>query len=218
MERFSKREAISFGWDTMKANFWFWVLILLAIIVISGILQVPSSYLDNKVHWAVLFLIGLIAYLIQVVIYMGEIRIVLKFCDLQEPAFKDLFTTWRPVFKVFIASVLYGLITVVGLVLLIIPGIIWAIRFQFYMYHIIDRDSGPIEALKQSFIFTKGHTWNLFLLAIIIFGINLLGFLALLVGLFATIPATAIAHGYVYRRLFPANQVIPTQQGPVIYS
>lgn len=217
-EQFSKSEAIEFGWNTMKKNFWFWVLILLTIGIISSALQAPGPYADKHDYQGLAVLTGLLAYLVQLVFQMGQARIVLKFCDKNQPDYVDLFTTWRPLLKVFLAGLLYGLIIMAGLILFIIPGIIWAIRFQFYLYHIVDRDSGPIEALQQSFALTKGHTWNLFLLALLMFGINILGFLALLIGLFATIPATTMAHGYVYRWLFPASsQSTPINQGPIIW-
>jgi uncharacterized membrane protein len=60
---------------------------------------------------------------------------------------------------------------------------------------------GPVEALKQSGALTQGAKWNLFLFGLLLCGVNLLGALVLLIGLFATIPTTMVATAYAYRRL-----------------
>ena len=84
---------------------------------------------------------------------------------------------------------------------MIVPGLIWGVRFQFFGYLIVDQKLGPIEALKRSATITKGSLWQLFSLWNVIALINLLGVLCLLVGLFATLPVSMIAMAYVYRKL-----------------
>ena len=75
------------------------------------------------------------------------------------------------------------------------------IRFQFYQYLIIEKKSGPIQALKTSWRMTRGSAWNLFILWLIIIIINLAGALALGIGLFFTVPTTMVAMAYVYKKL-----------------
>ncbi len=111
-------------------------------------------------------------------------------------------------------SILYGLMVLGGLILCVIPGIYLAIRFSFYGYLIIDRDTGPVGALKRSWEITRGSTFELFLLGVVFFGITLLGVLACVVGLFAAVPTIWIAHAHVYRRLeygAPASQAAPAE-------
>jgi len=91
--------------------------------------------------------------------------------------------------------------------LLIVPGIIWGIKFWFFDYFVIDKGLGSIEALKKSSAITEGHKWNLFIFFLVITGINLLGAIFLLVGLFATMPITMIVAAFVYRRLL-AQKVV----------
>jgi len=70
-------------------------------------------------------------------------------------------------FPVFLFGlILYTLITLVGTILLIIPGIIWGIKFQFFGYFIVDKGLEPIEALKRSAAITKGVRWSLLFLAL----------------------------------------------------
>ena len=103
--------------------------------------------------------------------------------------------------KYILSLIIYGLIVLAGLILLIIPGIIWAIKFQFFGYFIVDKGLGPIESLKQSAKITKDTKWTLFLFGLLSGLINLLGALLLLVGLFATVPTTMMAKAFVYRKL-----------------
>jgi uncharacterized membrane protein len=48
---------------------------------------------------------------------------------------------------------------------------------------------------------TSGLTWQLFVYGLIVMGINILGFLALLVGMLWTIPTTQLATAYIYKHL-----------------
>jgi len=80
-----------------------------------------------------------------------------------------------------------------------VPGIILALAFIFSSYLIVDKGKGPIEAMKESWRITKGHWWKLFLLVLAIIGLNILGFILLLVGLLVTIPVSMIALSHAYR-------------------
>ena len=130
---------------------------------------------------------------------------------------KGNFQTFSPVilsfFDYLIGSILYGLIVVVGLILLIIPGIIWAIKFQFFDYLIVDKGLGPIDALEKSSDITRGVKWDLFAFGILLAIINILGFLCLVVGLFVTIPVTLVAMAFVYRELLPetSQEYVPNR-------
>lgn len=66
---------------------------------------------------------------------------------------------------------------------------------------VVDRGLDPLEALHRSSVLTEGTRFRLFLFLLLCFGLNVLGALAFGVGLLFTIPATALAFAYVYRRL-----------------
>jgi len=94
---------------------------------------------------------------------------------------------------------------VLGLVGWMIPfailSLVWAIKYMFFGYFIVERGLGPVKALQQSNALTKGAKWDLFIFGLLLCGINLLGALVFLIGLFVTIPTTMVAIAYVYRRL-----------------
>jgi len=95
------------------------------------------------------------------------------------------------------------------LFLVLLPlTVIWAIKYQFFGYLIVDRGLGPVEAIRKSAGVTDGAKVDLFLFGLLIAGINLLGMLALVVGLFVTLPLSLIAYAHVYRRLSGAAPVV----------
>jgi uncharacterized membrane protein len=101
-----------------------------------------------------------------------------------------------------LASILFGLMLFVGLLLCIIPGIIVAIIFMFYGYLIVDNPTlGPTDALRKSQEITKGRLGELFVFGLALFGINLVGAILCGVGLLFTYGITAVAVAYAYRTL-----------------
>ncbi|HUL81988.1 MAG TPA: hypothetical protein VL131_07595 [Gammaproteobacteria bacterium] len=60
----------------------------------------------------------------------------------------------------FVAGLLAGLVTGVGLILLIIPGLIFMIWFVFAPNAVIVERVGPIEALGYSRALVRGHWWR----------------------------------------------------------
>jgi uncharacterized membrane protein len=92
--------------------------------------------------------------------------------------------------------------------LLIVPGIIFFIMFQYYGYFIVDKKMGPVEALKASAALTKGVRWKLFGFGLVIGLLNIGGALLLLLGLFVTIPVSQMAIAHVYRKLLPQTQFV----------
>jgi hypothetical protein len=93
--------------------------------------------------------------------------------------------------------------------LFILPGIFIGIRFSLFSYFIIDQNAGVIESLKMSYKVTENHTWNLFLLCLLvaiitsvpkmIFSLFSIGWISYI---FA-IPFSALVYSYFYRSLVP---------------
>ena len=200
VKKFSIKEAVSFGWKVTKANLVFLIAIQIVVLLISVSLGVGEELFEEYYPLLsfILFFAGLI---LEYTMDMGIIRISLRLCDNQETELLDLFSC-IPLFpKFLIGSILYWLIVIGGLILLIIPGIIWSIKFGFFGYFIVDRGLGPIEALRKSSKITEGAKWDLFILDLLLFGIFLLGVVALLIGAFVAMPITWIASAWVYRKL-----------------
>ena len=198
--KFSKKEAISFGWAKMKENFWFFFLLILIMWFFQFAPEITDRYFkENYPILAVIFKI--IFSVISVIISIGFLKIVLEIHDNKQPRVSDLFSSYKLFFRYYFASMLYALAVFGGLLLLIVPGIILAIRCQFYGYLIVERKAGIISSLNKSFSMTKGNGMNLFLFMLLSMGIMLLGILALVVGIFAAFPTVFMATTFIYRFL-----------------
>jgi uncharacterized membrane protein len=200
MQKFSIEKALRFGWDTVQKNLVFLVGVVLFMALISYFPLIIEMYARERVG-GYLILFRIVSSFLQVVMSMGLIRISLRFVDNQEADTKDLFSCFHLFFRYLIASIIFAVFVLLGLVLLIIPGIILALKFQFYDYFIIDKELGIMESIERSGKITEGALWELFLFTLVLFGINILGALCFIVGLLVTIPISMVAMAHVYRQL-----------------
>lgn len=66
---------------------------------------------------------------------------------------------------------------------------------------IVDQESGASESISQSWAITKGHFWFIALLFLVMLGLNILGAMALFVGLLFTVPFSSLILIIAYRHL-----------------
>jgi len=160
----SKTEAVGFAWKTVTGNLrLFTILCLLP--VLSGIVTQLFFLisLTSKQYWLVVT-VAILSWAPIMIFAVGVINISLKFSKGENATVSDIFS-WLPVFfKLLAGQILYLLIVLGGTILLVVPGIIWGIKFSFFSYAILDKKMGPIAALKESARITQGNKWNLFLL------------------------------------------------------
>lgn len=210
MSKFSITEALSFGWNTTRHNFGFLLKVMLVIVGINFVSQILPNIDPDSMLLLLLVISGSIAGLIlQLLIDLGLMAICLKFVDNQTPVLKDLFSLHALLVKFFLASLLVGICVMLGFLLFIIPGVIAALRLSFFGYLIVDQKLDAIAAIKKSWRITQGATGQLFLLALAAVILNILGVLALGIGLLVTIPTTMLASAYVYRKLLATTTTIP---------
>ncbi len=199
-KKFLKGEALSFGWETAKANIGFFVVFLLLMWLAQVIFTAPSGSWWGKVYfWSpILYLLNMV---VSVFINLAVVRVVLRFNHGETAELSDLWMGYPQFLDFLVGSILYGLLVFAGLILCVIPGIYWGIKYQFYGYCIMDKNVGPVEGIKMSGRLTQGSWWNLFWLGLLQGCVVFLGMLACLVGLFWAMPTAMIAHGYAYVRL-----------------
>lgn len=202
MSKFSKKEAIQFGWGTAIKNLRFFILLVVVYIGVQIVFSVLNSIFKNASF--VLFIVKLISWFVGVVVSIGLIKIALSFVSGTKAKIEDLFSGYKNyglVFNYFLGSLITGIIIIGGLILLILPGIYFAVKLQFVTYFIVDKKQDFVTAIKSSWNVTRGEFWNLFLLGFLLFGIFMLGVVALVLGLFIAIPTMLLVHAYVYRKL-----------------
>jgi hypothetical protein len=199
-ERFNLGEAVRFGWETMKKNILFFTAILIIAFLIKSVPGAIAKFAGAEFPFISYALI-LTGWLLGFIVEMGLVKISLQFCDGIKGKLDDLLSSFDILLPFIAASILYTMIIFAGMLLLVVPGIIWGVQFTLYPYFIVEKRLGPIEALKASSRATMGAKWDLFLFGLLLGLINIAGFIFFVVGLFATIPTSMVACAYVYRRL-----------------
>jgi uncharacterized membrane protein len=207
MPQLSVGECIQFGWETFKkrpgiliAGF----LIAIMLPAIPGAIF-PMPHAEPGVPppppSAAAIIAAIVGFVLSLFLMLGAMTFALRAHD--DVASVELADLWnpQPFWRFVGAEILATLIIIAGLILLIVPGIIAAVGLAFVPYLVIDRGDGPISALTESWRITNGHKWRLFLLALAMIGINLVGLLALIVGLLVTVPVTWLAGTRAYRIL-----------------
>ena len=171
---------------------------------VFGGFDTSSDFSDSFSAWRILgsLVTAVVGYLINAALIRGALHEI----DGNKPAIGSFFQ-FGNVASIIIASILVGIMVGIGFVLLIIPGIVLAFLTWWTLQFVIDRNEDAITAIKSSFKAISANAGPLFLLALALFGINVLGLIACLVGLLVTIPVTIIASTYAYR--------ITTRNAPV---
>lgn len=209
MPALSVGDCISYGWETFKKRPWLLIGALLLSLVIAGIPGMfgpqpeigPDGKLIPPPVTAPYVIASLASIVVSIFVAIGLITFALRAHD--NIAGAQIADLWNPgpFWRFLGAHILTTIVVVLGFIAFIVPGIILGIGLGFVPYLVVERGLGPIEAMKESWRITKGHKWQLFLLLLALLGINLLGILALVIGVFVAIPVSMIAFTHAYRTL-----------------
>lgn len=191
-----------------KPDFGFWVtmlfLLLFSVVFSLGFYKLCLDIVDGKDAEFSAFKEGLKklkTYLVLVFIYLGFIIVV-----------SVLFTF---VFLLIVLvsgahnyaaamnpeSISKSMVILIPLAIFWIAILLFLIRFMYAPIIIVDTDKGAVEALKRSWEITRGKFGKLVALGIVFLLINIVGFIALIVGIFVTMAVTSVGFAVSYRML-----------------
>jgi uncharacterized membrane protein len=163
-------DPIIFGWNILKANLKFFVVVMTIVGIASFLLQLVSFIMpfeENSSWWPLSLLIFAVLIILTIIINImfevGLVNISIIFRNGETPQIRDLYSS-KPIvlLNYVVAGFIYGLMVAIGLLLLIVPGIYLGLKYQFFGYLIVDRGMGPFEALKESGRLTDGAKKDLF--------------------------------------------------------
>jgi uncharacterized membrane protein len=192
-------DAVGYGWNAYWKNVGTLVVIAIVVIAINVVVGLIAQATDSI---ALQIIIQFIGFLLSMLISLGWIRVSLEVTRGVKPEVGDLFK-FDGYGPYLLASILFAIGFYVGLILCIVPGIIFAVAFGFYGFVIAERGEGVgvIDSLKESADLTRGNRWQLFGLGIVLLLINIVGAILCGIGLIFTLGITIIAWAYVYRTL-----------------
>ena len=203
----------SIGWKVLGVYF----VELLVIGIIYAILSGPSGVFQwnhggfDGFRWymapLVLFAIGYGVFVAGPIQY-GTYWAFLKAVRNERVEIKDMFVVFQQNYwNAVLAKLVVGVIIVLGIIMLIVPGIIFACRLAFVPYLVVDRNMDVMEALRVSWDMTRGYGWQIFLMGLLAFLIVIGGLLLFFVGVFISIIWIGLAFGAMFHSVVLSDGV-----------
>jgi len=184
------------SWPLFKENMGVIVGAYVVYLLITGLISDPNPADEDSGG-----LFSLIAFVIAGPLAAGLYSMMLHVQRREPVAFADLFDGFREFGRAFGVYALTTIAVVVGLVLLIVPGIILAVGLWPGLYLVMDTDLGVMDTLREAWDMTKGYRLQLFGVGLVLFFFTLAGLIALGIGIFFTGALATLVAAAVYEEL-----------------
>ncbi len=126
----------------------------------------------------------------------GYLRCLLKIRNRETIGYSDFFwgfVNFNRLLHLGLASLLVGLGFILGLILLLFPGIWWIFAAIFTLQLMVLKDLDSVGAIQKSLALVKNRWWNVFGFFVLLAMINFVGSLCFFVGVLISVPLTAMA-------------------------
>jgi uncharacterized membrane protein len=193
---FSIKEVFKSAWGETLKN---WKFLVLATLAYFGLAALFGSASNGRGFLS--FIFSVCGSIVRVVFTIGMIRAALLIISGITPSADVFKTDWKTFWRFVWAGIITAFFTIIGLVLLIIPGIIVALRLNLTMYFLLDKKMSAWDSVKESWKTTKGHVSKLFLLVLAFIGVMIISIIPIGLGLLISLPFVTVVMAIVYRRL-----------------
>lgn len=176
---FKISELINTSWEIIKSQ-----LVLVAALTVVMLMGIAGSSSLSVLGWPV-----------SVLLTTGYTACLLRVREGKKFDFEDFLWGIRSMTRllnVLLVQVLVWLMIMVGLILLLVPGIYVSVPLTLASTVLVRSDVDAVTAIKRSFEMSKGYWWDLAGLGLVIFLLNIVGALCFLVGVLITIPMSVI--------------------------
>jgi hypothetical protein len=200
----------SIGWKVI----WVYFVELLVVGIVYAVLTGPTSVFRWNADQFEWFLIPLAFFgMIYGLFVAGPISyganwVFLKAVRGERIEIVDIFAVFkRNYWNAVVANIVVAVIVIIGIIMLIIPGIIFACRLAFVPYLVVDRQMDVMDALRVSWDMTRGYGWQIFFIGFLAFFIVILGLIFLFVGVFISIMWISAAFAAMYHAVELTNGI-----------
>jgi len=186
------------GWRQL----WKYFLALFVIGIIMCIISIPTGMNEWVRGAAAAGILGFLSFVYGIFVN-GPVQYGVTFAFLKAARgdkleIKDMFEAFKNYWNAVLASLFVTVIVVIGFVLLIVPGIIFACKLAFTPYLVVDRKMAVMEAIEESWRMTGGHAWKVFLIGLLAIPICIAGLLCFGVGIIISIMLVSLAFASLY--------------------
>lgn len=203
---FSIKEAIKKAWALFIMHPWFFAILSLVMLILN-ISSRGSRNIILEIVVVVAAVVWSYVWLSASLAAVDGHHDILKFSQL-----KQHFPSFGMLVKLICVGLLTALIVLVGLVLLIIPGIYFLTRLSFANLSLVDRKGSIRQSMRYSWYLVKGDVfWTVFLTLIISIAMIFIAALTV-VGLFVVYPIALMMIAQLYRALSKREQVAVVEQ------
>jgi uncharacterized membrane protein len=191
------------GWETLKKYFPEMLLILCLLILFSLPMGLVNAFADQKSFGYIFFTIFNIAYglIILAPLSYGANWLYLRAVRGEPFKVQEIFDAYRQTLQIILARVLVSMVVGIGIVMLIVPGIIFACRLSMVSYLIMERKLEAVEAVRTSWEMTRGHSWTIFGFGIVSIFVVLGGLILLIVGIIPAIMWISLGFAAMYHAI-----------------
>ena len=200
----------SIGWKVI----WVFFVELLVVSIVYMLLSGPVSIFQWKVDDFDWYLVPMVMFGIAYGIFVaGPIGysvnwVYLKAVRGERIEIRDIFAVFQKNYwNAVIANIVVGVIVGIGIMMLIVPGIIFACRLAFVPYLVVDEEMDVMDALRVSWDMTRGYGWQIFLMGIIAFFVVILGLIFFIVGVFVSAMWISAAFATMYHSVASKNGI-----------
>lgn len=144
-------------------------------------------------------LLMVVYFLLQLVVGLGVVRAYFALVRDTQVSLSACMPSGRGVLNYVLTVILVTLITLAGILFFILPGIYFSLKYAFAAYISADNpDMGPLAVLEKSGKMTKGIKWDIVGVGITFAVLMYSGLLALLLGIFVSIPVAILSYVLFY--------------------
>jgi hypothetical protein len=202
----SIRQAFKIAAPILKKRFGLFTAVLLTIFGAWVALEIVV--ISGQRFGILLWAAAHVAFLIFAAgVEVGFLQICLALCDGRKPTFADAFTQLTLGPKFLAGQMLYLLMIVIGLLLLVVPGIYLGVRYALFGFCLATGETNIMRSFQHSSILSTGSEICLLWVFVFLLVLNVLGASLLGLGLFITVPLSVLMMTTVYRQLSTRSRI-----------
>jgi uncharacterized membrane protein len=190
---FRSWQFIGQAWELVKPH---WLPLALMFLIVAAMGATGAYVLPVPLHAG-----SFLFFIIGGAIYVGISRAILGLIAGRPPTVGMMFGGFDRFGQAFLAMLVTSVLTGIGMIFCVVPGIILAIMWMFVYLVMAETNLDFWPAMQASAKLAEGYWWELFCLLLACFVVTLLGLLACLVGVFVASPVVATAVALAYRFL-----------------